>query len=111
MKYKDGYIVQSSLDPGGACLQATVPVMQTGEYQVTVPCGGDYTQRRGKRINEAISLLSSPLKCFIRHAKRSEPVRDASTHHICMSVVKRSCYPGDRHRPQVDIAGRIVPSY
>ncbi len=41
MKYRDGYIVQSSLDPGGACLQSTVPVLQRGECQVTVPCGGD----------------------------------------------------------------------
>ena len=41
MKYKDGYIVRSTLDPGGACLQSTVPVLKTGECQVAVPCGGD----------------------------------------------------------------------
>ncbi|MCG6534977.1 MAG: DUF169 domain-containing protein [Syntrophales bacterium LBB04] len=41
VKYKDGYLVQSTLDPGGACFQATVPVLQKGECQVTVPCGGD----------------------------------------------------------------------
>ena len=41
MKYKEGYLVTSKLDPSGACLQCTVPVIQTGECQVTVPCGGD----------------------------------------------------------------------
>ena len=41
VKYKDGYVVQSTLDPGGACLQSTVPVLLKGECQVTVPCGGD----------------------------------------------------------------------
>ena len=41
MKYKKGYSVTSKLDPAGACLQSTVPVIQTGECQVTVPCGGD----------------------------------------------------------------------
>ena len=41
VKYKDGYLVKPTLDPSGACFQATVPVMQTGECQVTVPCGGD----------------------------------------------------------------------
>ena len=41
VKYKDGYTVKSTLDPSGACFQATVPVMLTGECQVTVPCGGD----------------------------------------------------------------------
>ncbi len=41
MKYKEGCLVTSRLDPSGACLQCTVPVIQTGECQVTVPCGGD----------------------------------------------------------------------
>jgi uncharacterized protein (DUF169 family) len=41
LKYKDGYTVTSNLDPSGACLQCTVPAIQTGDCQVTVPCGGD----------------------------------------------------------------------
>lgn len=41
MKYKDGTMVTSTLDPSGACLQCTVPAIQTGDCQVTVPCGGD----------------------------------------------------------------------
>jgi len=41
MKYRKGYIVTSKLDPGGACVQCTVPVLQSGDCQVTVPCGGD----------------------------------------------------------------------
>ena len=41
MKYKEGYQVTSTLEPGGACVQSTVPVIQSGECQVTVPCIGD----------------------------------------------------------------------
>ena len=41
IKYREGYLVTSRLDPSGACLQSTVPVIQSGECQVTVPCGGD----------------------------------------------------------------------
>ena len=41
LKYKDGYLVTSTLDPGGACLQCTVPAIKTGRCHVTVPCGGD----------------------------------------------------------------------
>ncbi len=41
MKFKEGYIVASNLDPSGACFQCTVPALQTGDCQVTVPCGGD----------------------------------------------------------------------
>ena len=41
MRYKKGYLVTSKLEPGGACVQCTVPVLQSGECQVTIPCGGD----------------------------------------------------------------------
>ena len=41
MRYKEGYRVTTTLEPGGACVQCTVPVIQTGECQVTVPCMGD----------------------------------------------------------------------
>jgi len=41
MRYKDGYRVTSTLEPGGACVQCTVPVILSGECQVTVPCMGD----------------------------------------------------------------------
>jgi len=45
MKYRMGYLVTSRLDPGGACVHCTVPVLKSGECHVTVPCGGD--RRRG----------------------------------------------------------------
>ncbi len=41
VKYKDGYMISPRLDPGGACIHCTVPVIQTGDCHVTVPCGGD----------------------------------------------------------------------
>ena len=40
MKYR-GYVVTSKLDPSGACVQCTVPVLQSGDCQLTIPCGGD----------------------------------------------------------------------
>jgi uncharacterized protein (DUF169 family) len=41
IRYKNGYQVTATLEPGGACVQSTVPVIKSGECQVTVPCGGD----------------------------------------------------------------------
>ena len=41
MKYSTGYVVTSRFETNGACVQCTVPVLQSGECQVTVPCGGD----------------------------------------------------------------------
>jgi uncharacterized protein (DUF169 family) len=40
MKYQ-GYVVTSKLDPSGACVQCTAPVLQSRDCQLTVPCGGD----------------------------------------------------------------------
>ena len=41
IKYKEGEQVTSTLEPGSACVQSTVPVVRTGKCQVAVPCGGD----------------------------------------------------------------------
>lgn len=41
IRYKEGYRVTSTLEPGGACIQSTVPVIKSGECQVAVPCMGD----------------------------------------------------------------------
>ena len=41
MKYRSGYVVTSRLEPGGACVQSTIPVLRSGECHVAVPCGGD----------------------------------------------------------------------
>jgi len=41
VKYKDGYMISPRLDPGGACVHCTVPVIRSGDCHVTVPCGGD----------------------------------------------------------------------
>jgi uncharacterized protein (DUF169 family) len=41
IRYKEGYQVTSLLEPGGACIQGTIPVMLNGECNVAVPCLGD----------------------------------------------------------------------
>ncbi|MFB3885746.1 MAG: DUF169 domain-containing protein [Thermodesulfobacteriota bacterium] len=62
MKYKEGYMVTSKLDPGGACLQCTVPVIQTRECQVTVPCGGDRSHALAQDDEMIFSVPASRLE-------------------------------------------------
>jgi len=57
MRYRKGYVVISNLNPLGACVQATVPVLQSGDCQVTVPCGGD---RRRALAQDDEMILSLP---------------------------------------------------
>ncbi len=65
MKYKEGYLVTSRLDPGGACLRCTVPVIQTGECQVTVPCGGDRSHALARDDEMIFSVPRSKLEDLI----------------------------------------------
>ncbi len=56
--YKDGRDINSRLSAAAACVYATVPVMQTGEYAVTLPCGGD---RKFGIAQDDELIFSSPL--------------------------------------------------
>lgn len=58
IRYLAGYVVTSNLNPIGACVQCTVPVLQTGDCQVTVPCGGD---RRRALAQDDEMIFSLPV--------------------------------------------------
>jgi uncharacterized protein (DUF169 family) len=62
VKYRDGYLVKPTLDPSGACFQATVPVLQTGECQVTIPCGGDRAHALAQDDEMIFSIPKSRLE-------------------------------------------------
>ncbi len=65
IKYKEGYLVTSKLDPSGACLQSIVPVIQTGECQVTVPCGGDRAHALAQDDEMIFSIPRSKLEDLV----------------------------------------------
>jgi uncharacterized protein (DUF169 family) len=41
LKYKQGDLVTSTMEPASACVQAIVPTLKSDKCQVAVPCGGD----------------------------------------------------------------------
>ena len=41
LKYKQGELVTSTMEPASACVQAMVPALTSDRCQVAVPCGGD----------------------------------------------------------------------
>jgi uncharacterized protein (DUF169 family) len=58
LKYKKGEMVTSTLNPGGACVHSTVPALQSGACQVTIPCGGD-SKRALARDDDLIFTVPS----------------------------------------------------
>ena len=42
VKYKEGALVPSVFDPIDSCIFSTVPVLQSGEYRITIPDPGEY---------------------------------------------------------------------
>ena len=62
IKYKDGYQVTSTLEPGGSCVQSIVPVIKSGECQVAVPCGGDHMHAMARDDEMIFSLPTDRLE-------------------------------------------------
>jgi uncharacterized protein (DUF169 family) len=56
IKYKEGYQVTSTFDPIDSCIYSVVPVMLTGQCQITLPDPGDY-ERALAREDEIIFSL------------------------------------------------------
>jgi uncharacterized protein (DUF169 family) len=42
VKYKEGVLVPSVFDPIDSCIFSVVPVLQSGEYRITIPDPGEY---------------------------------------------------------------------
>lgn len=65
IRYRTGYLVTSTLEPGGACVQCTVPVLQKGDCQLTIPCGGDRKRALAQEDELIFSVPTNKLEDLI----------------------------------------------
>jgi len=74
LRYKAGDVVTTSLEPGSACVNATVPVIRDRQCQVAMPCMGD-RERALARDYEMIFTLPierlEELLIGVRHMKEA----------------------------------------
>lgn len=77
LKYNEGELVTTTLEPASACVQATVPVLRSGRCQVAVPCGGDRRWALAQD-DEMIFTVSegklADLVLGLRHIDEADPV-------------------------------------
>jgi len=94
MKYKAGYQVTCKIDPMGACYQSTVPVILSGECQITVPCGGDTQYALAQDDEMVFSLPAEKLDELI----------------LGLRNVKSATYPGHSQymRPECPLSESYV---
>jgi uncharacterized protein (DUF169 family) len=77
IRYQYGYQVISLLEPGGACIQATVPVLKTGQCNVAVPCMGDRTLALAQDDEMIFSIPTNKMEELMngtRHFDQTGPV-------------------------------------
>ena len=72
LRYPKGELVTSTLDPGGACIQCTVPAMLTGNCQVTIPCGGDRNHALAQDDELIFSLPAAKMEDLMAGLKHFE---------------------------------------
>ena len=67
-------MVTSTLNPGGACLQSTVPALQSGACQVTIPCGGDSRRAIARDDDLIFSIPADRLEDLILGLKHLDEI-------------------------------------
>jgi uncharacterized protein (DUF169 family) len=61
LRYREGETVTTTLEPGAACVNSTVPVIRDRKCQVTIPCMGD---RQRALAGEDEMIFSAPIEKF-----------------------------------------------
>jgi uncharacterized protein (DUF169 family) len=80
MKYKNGTLVTSTLEPAGACVQSNVRPLLSGECQVAVPCGGDRKWALAKDDELIFSVPKDKLKDLMFGLRHFYNARDGYPH-------------------------------
>lgn len=74
MRYKDGSRVTTTLEPGGACVESTLPTLQSGECNVCVPCLGDRSRALAEEDEMIFSIPTTKLDELLLGLRECEVV-------------------------------------
>ena len=72
VKYKEGYLVTSEFDPIDSCVYSVVPVIQSGEYRITLPDPGDFQRALAGEDEIILSVPPDRLEELVTGLKHFE---------------------------------------
>jgi uncharacterized protein (DUF169 family) len=62
IKYKEGRLVKSEFDPIDSCVYSVVPVIEGGDYRITLPDPGDYERAMAEEDEIILSVPAAKLE-------------------------------------------------
>ena len=80
IKYKEGYLVTSQFDPIDSCVYSVVPVIQDGEYRITLPDPGEYERAMAGEDEIILSVPPDRLEELISGLRHFEEIKLGYTH-------------------------------
>ena len=73
-EYREGHLVTSKLNSGGACVQCTVSVLRSWDCQVSVPCLGDHRRAMAQGTEMIFSVTKENLEDLILGLRYSDGI-------------------------------------
>ena len=80
IKYKKGHLVQSEFDPIDSCVYSIVPVIQNGEYRITLPDPGEFERAMAEEGEIILSVPAAKLEELVTGLKFFEEIKLGYTH-------------------------------
>lgn len=85
VKFSEKTTVFSEFDPIDSCSYSVVPVMEKGEYRITIPDPGEYARTASREDELIFSVPAAKLQGFIESMERTQGMeRDSIWRHIEM---------------------------
>lgn len=75
IKYGDGALVSAQFDPINSCVYAVVNPILTGQYQVNLPCAGEYPRAMAGEDELIFSMPRDKLPGLVLGLKRGEEMK------------------------------------
>ena len=75
IKYKKGKLVKSEFDPIDSCVYSIVPVIQNGEYRITIPDPGEFERAMAEEGEIILSVPAAKLEELVTGLRFFEEIK------------------------------------